>query len=324
MSALVSIIVPVYNAAGHLEKCLASLCNQTYRPLEIILINDGSADDSGTIMQAYAERYDFVKAFSQKNQGVSAARNAGIRQSSGDYLLFVDSDDCVAPDYAEKLIHALETDGCGMAVCGFRSVEETTGKFVESHFALTGIQPRNVFIDQILRFRDITSALWNKAFLGNIVREEHLCFSQELAIGEDLCFLVDYALHIDKVNILSDVLYDYLINPGGAMASGGSLQKKQLTEWYAIRQVEDKLQTSGIHVPNLAVKKVRIADKLLSKIVDSGYDDPALRAELAKCLRENLMTALRSHDFAAKKKLSIALNAFTPGLRSALNRGKHH
>lgn len=100
---LLSVIVPVYNVEDFLPKCLNSLLNQTYKDLEIILIDDGSTDNSGKICDEYAERDNRIKVIHQKNQGVSAARNVGLDLSTGDYITFVDSDDWCEKDYFRKV-----------------------------------------------------------------------------------------------------------------------------------------------------------------------------------------------------------------------------
>ncbi len=323
MVKLVSIIVPVYNAEKQLSKCLDSLCSQTYTEIELLLINDGSKDGSRKIMEHYAQRFPFVRIIDQENKGVSAARNNGIQSARGDYILFVDADDSVSSEFASKLIDALEKDGCGLSVCGYRWIDEKSGVATVSRFAVTGIQSRDVLIDQILRFRDVNSSLWNKAFIADVIRSNGILFSEELAIGEDLCFIVDYALHIEQVNIMTEPLYDYLINPEGVM-SGQSrqFQEKWVTEWHAVCQVEKKLEDAHVDAPNIRIKKLRIANKLLSKCTETGHNDPNLRKELSLCLRKGLMTALRSDDFSPKKKMSIVLNVFFPGLRGIRNVGK--
>lgn len=103
-SGLVSIIIPVYNCEKYLDKCLGSVIAQSYRKLEIIVINDGSKDNSGQIIQEYADNYANILPINQTNSGVSAARNNGIEKASGEYLLFVDGDDYLEAEYVKKLV----------------------------------------------------------------------------------------------------------------------------------------------------------------------------------------------------------------------------
>ena len=101
---LISIIVPVYNTEKHIERCLDSIMKQDYPNFEVILVNDGSTDESGIIIQKYKEKYKNISYIKQENKGVGAARNAGIKVAKGDYISFVDSDDFIMEDYCSHLL----------------------------------------------------------------------------------------------------------------------------------------------------------------------------------------------------------------------------
>lgn len=118
----VSIIVPFYNANSTLERCLSSLTHQTYGDFEIILIDDGSTDDGGTIAREYAKNDSRIKIVSQGNCGQATARNNGIMKASGAYVCFVDADDYVHPAYLERMTDALTMENCEIAVCNFMKV----------------------------------------------------------------------------------------------------------------------------------------------------------------------------------------------------------
>lgn len=114
---LISVIVPVYNVERYLDKCITSICAQTYRNLEIILSNDGSTDSSGSICDSWAEKYPRIRVIHKENGGLSDARNAGIEVASGAWFMFVDSDDTITPDTIERLYVAAAAYDCEMAVC---------------------------------------------------------------------------------------------------------------------------------------------------------------------------------------------------------------
>ena len=111
MKPLISVIVPVYNVEEYLPKCLESIINQTYKNLEIILVDDGSTDNSGIICEDYAEKDKRIKVVHQTNLGISAARNAGLDLCSGDYITFVDSDDYIECDEIEVLVDQIVPNG---------------------------------------------------------------------------------------------------------------------------------------------------------------------------------------------------------------------
>ena len=114
---LISIIVPVYNVKNYLEKCLQSICGQTYKNLEIILIDDGSSDGSGELCDLFAQRDGRIKVIHQANAGQSAARNRGLAVAQGEFLGFVDSDDWIEPDMYEFLYHLLKANGADISIC---------------------------------------------------------------------------------------------------------------------------------------------------------------------------------------------------------------
>ena len=121
-SPLISVVVPIYNVEKFLEKCLSSICNQSYKNLEILLVDDGSTDHCGAICDAYAGKDARIQVLHQSNQGLSAARNAGIERASGDYLGFVDGDDWIEPTMFQSLLDAMIQHQADIAACQFRYV----------------------------------------------------------------------------------------------------------------------------------------------------------------------------------------------------------
>ena len=113
----ISIIIPIYNASKYLKRCVDSILRQTRQDFELILVNDGSKDDSGEICQQYAENKSNIKYISKNNGGVSSARNIGIEHSCGEFICFVDADDWLEPNYIEKLAEKFESDNIDMVEC---------------------------------------------------------------------------------------------------------------------------------------------------------------------------------------------------------------
>ncbi|WP_449400339.1 glycosyltransferase family 2 protein [Chryseobacterium wanjuense] len=121
----VSIIVPVYNVENYLAKCLDSLINQTHQNIEILVVNDGSKDNSEQIIQEYAQKYpEKIKPFIKENGGLSDARNFGIDRATGDYLGFVDSDDYVTPTMFEEMLSLAEKHQAKMVICNIQKVDQ--------------------------------------------------------------------------------------------------------------------------------------------------------------------------------------------------------
>ena len=119
---LISVVVPIYNTSKYLPRCLNSIINQTYKNLEIICINDGSTDNSLSILQNYAQKDSRIKITTQKNAGLSAARNTGIIKSTGKYITFVDSDDEISHNMLEKLLVSLQKNDADISICSFKEI----------------------------------------------------------------------------------------------------------------------------------------------------------------------------------------------------------
>ena len=125
---LISVIVPVYNVAEYLSRCVDSILAQSYGNLQIILVNDGSSDDSGRICEEYAKKDTRIQVIHQKNGGLSSARNAGLDVSSGQYVGFVDSDDWIEPEMYEEMLALMERNAAQLVCAGRYDVDGDTGK----------------------------------------------------------------------------------------------------------------------------------------------------------------------------------------------------
>lgn len=217
---LVSIIIPVYNAEKYLGYCLNSVTSQTYRNLEIILINDGSSDRSLEICENYAAIDERISVISIKNGGVSNARNMGLDSASGQYIQFVDSDDVIRRDMVENLVRLMETYETDVAVCGFEMV--TLGNSAserECTVFTSSIMGSECVLTQDMFFEKMAFILWrttylesscNKIFRREIIEENRLRFPQEISLGEDFCFNMEYFEHIRGITFTNVRYYYYL------------------------------------------------------------------------------------------------------------------
>lgn len=187
MNNLISVIIPVFNSAKYLERCLESVISQTHRNLEIIIINDGSQDGSAGIIEQFSLRDNRVIALHQKNQGVSAARNAGLALAKGNCIGFVDADDEVYPHMYEFLYHNLEKYKADISHCGFELVKSAeTIKFHDTGIVL--VQKRFEAIRELLSGKRVEPGIWNKLYKKEII--EDVLFPTDIKINEDLLFNV--------------------------------------------------------------------------------------------------------------------------------------
>lgn len=219
MESKISIIIPVYNAEKTLYKCLESLILQKYKNIEIILINDKSTDKSEEICIEFAEKYNFIKYISnQNNLGVSATRNIGIQEATGEYIMFVDSDDWVDYNYCDYLLNELKSYNAQLAISGFwyhndiKGVDPQRNVFNES--CDIDIKSKNDVVELYSKWH--FSALWNKIFVKSIIDANGIRFDESISIGEDMRFGIDYVrcMDDDLIVIINKPLYHYMhINP---------------------------------------------------------------------------------------------------------------
>lgn len=210
MSYMVSVIIPVYNSQLFLTCCIESILNQTYNNFELILIDDGSTDKSGLICDSYAEKDNRIKVIHQCNSGAAAARNQGILNASGKYLLFCDSDDVVAPMWIEHMIHC--TDEGILPISSYCTEYDHLGRRKK----LTGIiheerveQSQYYFFNKV----GIAGFVWNALYSRKIVIDNHIFFRVQPNKGdynEDLIFALSYVKRIKK--LVYTGYADYLYN----------------------------------------------------------------------------------------------------------------
>ncbi len=203
----VSIIVPIYNQEKYLSKCIDSILCQSYKNFELLLIDDGSTDKSGSICKGYAEKDKRIRYVRKKNSGVSSSRNKGLDLSQGELIAFIDSDDYVEPDYLEYLVSLNEKTGAQICFCGNRreTLEQTE---VVNSGSLTGDFTGESFLEKLLCGEMITS-VWGAVYKKDAIGK--LRFDEKIYCGEDFYFLYELSKKCNKVSINQEKhLYHYV------------------------------------------------------------------------------------------------------------------
>lgn len=212
---LISIIVPVYNVKNYLEKCLQSICGQTYKNLEIILIDDGSSDGSGELCDLFAQRDGRIRVFHQANAGQSAARNRGLAVAQGEFLGFVDSDDWIESDMYEFLYRLLKENGADISICSHYRDKggNSVSKYASGErFVFTRDEGmRALAIDKHVR-NYMVDKLFRRSLFAGIVFPVNRVF-EDMAI----CYRVFYGA--EKLVMQDTPKYHYMIREGSTMQS---------------------------------------------------------------------------------------------------------
>ena len=234
---LISIIVPVYNAEKTIRMCVDSILNQSYSNIEIWLIDDGSTDSSGFICDEYANLDRRVFVIHHENRGVSFARNIGIRESKGKYILFVDSDDYVSPLFAQNLYEAIiKEDSIIMGVSGVNRFGLESGRFPTNGFCAE--EDRSDVIKMLLRGCRIKGWLWNKIYKKELMNG--ILLNSQLSFLEDLEYNIRYLYNNDGKVVFIDQ-YDYNYNIANSSASHQNLKRIEGIEKFheSIEYLED-------------------------------------------------------------------------------------
>lgn len=217
---LVSIIVPVYNAEQYLERCIRSILQQTYPNIELILVNDGSTDNSLTICQQFSMEDARVVVIDKPNAGVSDSRNCGMAKAKGKYLQFVDSDDWLLPEATARMVQRAEQSKCEFVIAPFYRVIEPIllvnghikedGKYNIEEFALEMMKaPSNFYY----------GVMWNKLYRKDIVRTHGLQCDPTINWCEDFIFNLQYLSHVRQVYVLQEPVYYYLKRKNSLVAT---------------------------------------------------------------------------------------------------------
>ena len=235
---LVSIILPVYNAQNHLARCVGSICAQTYRNIEIIILNDGSKDQSLPVCEEFRQKDPRILLVDKANSGVSDTRNLGLKLASGKYVEFVDSDDYLDPDFTERLVAAAEENEADFVIAPYKMVipagaskpEQVLDKIQdelgvmsvarppevrEYGFLPAGVYDKDTFA---LRLMDkpasyFYSVLWNKLYRRDILTGNDIQFVSEMRWAEDLVFNMQYIQYAEVFASIPQPGYYYVQNP---------------------------------------------------------------------------------------------------------------
>ena len=204
----ISIIVPVYNVEKYISENINSILSQACVDLELILVDDGSTDSSGNICDAYAKKDSRIKVIHQKNSGVSAARNTGIEIASGKYIVFIDSDDYLKPDYLSELYKAIISNPYSWCFCGFQEMDEKGAVLWDCLYQTDkeyDIFPFSEY-GSVLH-KKFASMLWNRIYELDIIKTYNIRFDETLSRSEDVLFNLEYGKYCKSFSVINKPLY---------------------------------------------------------------------------------------------------------------------
>lgn len=313
MDRKISIIIPVYNKEKYIEKLINSIEKQTYTNYEIIIVNDGSTDKSLEICERLAKERNKIKLITQKNKGVSTARNTGIENASGDNIIFVDADDILEETYLEDL--SKEIEKFDLVICGYYLLNEKLNKNTIRVFdkaqkeQIVGIQ-ETISIWK----KELLNILWNKIFKASIIKKYDVKFIPEISLGEDTLFVLEYLKHINtKIKILNIPLYNYILRESGInLGSKETIEqrinriiytKNQMDELYKINRINEHKNIDDAYLKNSIIP-------IMARyyIKDKRFNILERRRQLKNIIKTDNMQELLAN--ITDRKYKILLNRY--------------
>lgn len=275
---MISIIVPIYNVAKYLPKCIESILAQSYRNFELLLVNDGSTDKSLAICHEYALKDSRIKVYSKHNGGVSSARNLGLANCKGEWVAFVDGDDYVSNDYLSIMEDVVSHNNTDLVIAGFTMVDDSTEHRAINNYSYNQeeIPIDNMNIEQL---RHITH--WSvgvaKLFNLSIIRENGLLFPP-IAVKEDVVFLISYLDCCKRICTIDGNAYFYVQRQGSAL-NHNYLFKERLD-----KQLKYSQQIKALNIQNKLIRSYFEHDCPWVTINDTYYacKKPIKRIEVLK------------------------------------------
>lgn len=326
-----SVVVPVYNVKKYLERCIQSILRQEYQDYEIILVDDGSTDESGIMCDNYASKYDCVTVIHKKNEGLGYARNTGIDHAAGKYVTFIDSDDYVEKDFFKELVDNARCKKADTVIAGYS--RNQNGKITEINNPIKGCTysgneiKTNVLVKMLGPNEDASDVLnmaaWRVLYSMDIIKKNNLRFPSEREfISEDIIFNIRYYQFANFVSGVSNCGYIYCMNPGSLTErynqerykKGETLyiEKKRLLELGKLYTNEAKFRTEEafLRYTRYAIKsevkfskingKKKTLDNILSIVKEPVYLD-----------------MLKAHDNKMKTKVDSLIDYFA--VRKSVN-----
>ena len=292
-----TIIIPIYNAENTLKECIESILNQSKGDFEIILVNDGSTDNSGKVCDDYAEKDQRIKVFHNENHGVSYSRNFGILKTSHEFISFVDSDDFLEPSFVEDALSSME--GFDLSVWGIKK-ERPQGGWISYPYI-----PKNYY-NRIDFYRDHLLSFafwgpWSKVFKKSIIINNNLKFNESLLLGEDTLFLIDYLKHTQTIQVLDKVYYNYRYTEN-SLSNKSSLNRDEDFFKEIFKEVKGLRKTYGENIIFDSFLVQRYSNYLILKLREVYI--------LNSYSKQDVLSVLRDEKKNLKKVILKGVNLF--------------
>lgn len=307
MEPVLSVIIPVYNRERFLKRCVKSVAASSLQNIEIILIDDGSVDHSGTLCDKLAEEDKRIIVIHQQNAGVSAARNRGLEKAQGKYFAFVDSDDYIESDMYEKMIASMEEQDADMVCCGIsKEYEDGTGwveKLSHEHIdvCVNAVDALSLLLS-ISASNSISTMPANKIGRKCVQVENHIFFDENLYECEDGVFWCDYIALIRKVALLNEIFYHYVIHENN-VSKNWDIDSSKLSNLMAWEHIIKKCRTVSKSLTHIAESRYQIYLRKLFFEVYCAHGSSSALKNLLPLLKKYRKQLYRSKELSLSRKI---------------------
>lgn len=320
----IDVVIPAYNAEFTLEKCVDSLLNQTIKNFRILIIDDGSRDNTFRVAKTLENKNpQKIRAIHQENSGVSVARNTGIANATSQYITFVDSDDFVEQNYLESLLTPFLENNIQLSVCGY-SKEKNSKVLYNGMYKFTGVVTVKNVYERIFINQGIEGFVVNKLYKLELIKEHNLLFDKKIKIGEDLLFNIQYLNYVYQVYISDDPVYHYVVNESSTVNTtkiGKNFDRKTLTILEAFEQVIELVPSKLVNAQIAAKAQLaNNASNIIRIIYLSNMNNkfPTLVKRLKNIMRINGKYVFATSIFDKKTKIKFIMNMLSPRLTVVL------
>lgn len=314
MKDLISILVAVYNTQAYLDRCLTSILEQTYTNIEVIVIDDGSKDRSLEICREYESKDKRVRVYTQKNGGLSAARNAGIEKTKGKYLCFIDSDDFIQNNYIEVLYKDIMKYKSDIVVCGYFKEKNKTTEIMQ--LKKGGVYSCDEAMCLMYYENAFGAYAWNKIFKSNLIKENGLKFDLDLRMTQDLLWVTNYIINCKKIYYEKEPLYHYVNSKTSVCRQGRNTKQFNnllFTSLEAHKKTEKLIENESKKVKNAFDGRcVCTYMRILFNMYYSSYKNKELYLEAIQNIRRRLLNFMKGPSYGITQRMGAIVIAINP------------
>lgn len=300
----ISIIIPVYNVEKYLLKCISTLKKQEFKNIEFIFVDDGSTDNTFNILREEALKDIRIKILKQKNNGVSSARNLGIRNSTGKYIGFIDPDDYIEENIYLNLFNYMDNKKLDLLVYNYRMVWEEELKSRVNSFNFNNIINHFIFVQE-------DGYVWNKIYRRDIIMKNNIFFDENITVGEDLLFNIKYIKYVKKYKIIDNVFYNYYQRKDSAVRKKHkNLIKNSITMYKeTLNLANEKKINKDVFIGATGYRFIVAFYSELENLIENKEGNKRVVEFLKKCKSNSYINdAVAKYNFIGKKYRKINID----------------